>query len=113
MATTSTAFFEQKKYRLYRAIRQQLELGDLAGLPMETARERALLQIRDAIKEVRANSELQELARDIIEEILALGPLDELLRDPTVSDSLVNGCYEVYIDRHGHVQKTPAFKRLP
>ncbi len=45
------------------------------------------------------------LLQELMDEIFGLGPLETLLRDTTVSDVLVNGPYEVYIERYGRLEK--------
>ncbi|MCW8829945.1 MAG: CpaF family protein, partial [Gammaproteobacteria bacterium] len=44
---------------------------------------------------------------DIINEVLGLGPIEPLLADPTVSDILVNTYRQIYVERHGRLEKTP------
>ena len=39
----------------------------------------------------------QDLAEKIAQEICGLGPLDDLLDDPSVTEIMVNGPYEIYI----------------
>ncbi len=46
------------------------------------------------------------LIEEVKNEILGLGPLEPLLRDDTISDILVNGSSEVYIERGGKLYKT-------
>ena len=41
-----------------------------------------------------------------MDEIFGLGPLEELLRDPTITDILVNGSSEIYIERRGRLEPT-------
>jgi pilus assembly protein CpaF len=49
----------------------------------------------------------ETLEQDMVDEISGLGPLGRLMRDPTVSDVLVNGPEEIWIDRFGRLEKTP------
>jgi pilus assembly protein CpaF len=42
----------------------------------------------------------------IEDEVLGLGPLEPLLKDPTISDILVNGASQVYIERRGKLELT-------
>ena len=42
----------------------------------------------------------------IQDEMLGLGPIESLLSDPTVSDILVNGPFQVYAERHGKIVHT-------
>jgi pilus assembly protein CpaF len=46
----------------------------------------------------------QHIIREIENEILGLGPLEQLLGDPAISDILVNGPTQVYIERHGKLE---------
>ncbi len=42
----------------------------------------------------------------IEDEVLGLGPLELLLQDSTISDILVNGCKQVYVERRGKLELT-------
>jgi len=48
----------------------------------------------------------QDLAEKIAQEISGLGPLDDLLDDPSVTEIMVNGPYEIYIEKDGVLHKT-------
>jgi len=52
--------------------------------------------------------EKQQLLREVMDEIFGLGPIQEFLRDPGVSDVLVNGPREIYIEKNGRLELTPA-----
>jgi pilus assembly protein CpaF len=43
-----------------------------------------------------------------MDEIFGLGPIQEFLRDPGVSDVLVNGPREIYIEKNGRLELTSA-----
>jgi pilus assembly protein CpaF len=43
--------------------------------------------------------------RDAVDALVGLGPLEELLRDEAVSDVFVNGPDEVWIERHGVLER--------
>lgn len=43
---------------------------------------------------------------EVVARVLGLGPLEPLLADPRVSDVLVNGPNEVYVERDGHLERT-------
>jgi pilus assembly protein CpaF len=45
--------------------------------------------------------------RAVADELTGLGPLAPLLADPAVTDVLVNGPFEVWVDRDGRVERTP------
>ena len=47
-----------------------------------------------------------EAAQSAVDALIGLGPLERLLADPTVSDVLVNGRHEVWIERLGDLSLT-------
>jgi pilus assembly protein CpaF len=51
-------------------------------------------------------NEREVLIRVILQEIKGYGPLDPLLADPTVSDILVNGAKQIYVEKGGKLYKT-------
>ena len=55
--------------------------------------------------------ERYELAGQVLDEVFGLGPLEPLLQDSTISDILVNGYNQVYVERRGKLEKVNvAFK---
>jgi len=46
-----------------------------------------------------------ELAADVVDALVGLGPLEVLLRDPEVSDVLVNGPDDIWVERRGTLQR--------
>jgi len=55
-------------------------------------------------------NELEEaaLAAELTDDMIGLGPLEPLLRDDEVTDILVNGPFDVYVERFGKLEKTQA-----
>ena len=51
-------------------------------------------------------AERARLASELLEEALGVGPLAPLMADPAVSDILVNGPGQVWVERHGRLEKT-------
>jgi len=50
-------------------------------------------------------AEKERLAKDIRDELLGYGPLEILLNDSTVSDILVNGYNNIYVERKGKLER--------
>lgn len=46
------------------------------------------------------------LVRDLVDEFAGFGPVEPLLRDPAVTDVMVNGPADVWVDRGGRVERT-------
>ena len=53
-------------------------------------------------------SEREKLIKEIEDEVLGLGPLEPFMQDPNISDVLVNGYNQVYIERNGKLEATTA-----
>ncbi len=49
----------------------------------------------------------KDLAERIVQEICGLGPIDEFLSDPLITEIMVNGPDEVYVERDGAIVQTP------
>src|ERR1043165_4803590 len=46
-------------------------------------------------------AERERVIEEILDEVFGLGPLEPLLKDPSISDIMVNGFDNVYIERGG------------
>src|SRR6266478_2628945 len=51
-------------------------------------------------------AERERLIEEVLDEVFGLGPLEPLLKDPSISDILVNGFDNVYIERNGQLKET-------
>ena len=52
--------------------------------------------------------EYHQLVDEVLDEVLGLGPLEPFLKDPSVSDILINTHRQVYVERVGKLEQTPA-----
>ncbi|MEJ2138177.1 MAG: CpaF family protein, partial [Gammaproteobacteria bacterium] len=48
----------------------------------------------------------QQIIRCIEDDVMGLGPLEPLLADKSISDILVNGPHDVYVERRGKLERT-------
>ncbi|QGY38853.1 CpaF family protein [Pseudodesulfovibrio cashew] len=53
-------------------------------------------------------AERKRMLAEIQDEVIGLGPLEPYIQDPTVNDILVNGYKQVYVERKGKLELTPA-----
>jgi pilus assembly protein CpaF len=95
------------KQEVIHRIVKMLDLPMLANLEETEARS----LIRESCEGVMAQESLpfnmstrQRIIHEIENEILGLGPLEQLLSDPTISDILVNGPDQVYIEKRGKLE---------
>ena len=51
-------------------------------------------------------AERERITEEVLDEVFGLGPLEPLLKDPSVSDILVNGFDNVYVERGGVLVET-------
>src|SRR6186713_2894613 len=101
--------YQQMKARVHQLLLGRLDLVAVESMAPERLRgELSLLVERLLIEEniVVNATERRNLVRDIQHEMLGLGPLEPLLADPTVSDILVNGSKQVYVERRGQLSLT-------
>jgi len=97
------------KLRIYNRLLEVMDLSLISSIPEDQARS----QIRDIstrlLNEASAPlsvEQRQHVIKRIEDEVLGLGPLEPLLADPSVSDVLVNGAKQVYVERRGRLQLT-------
>jgi pilus assembly protein CpaF len=48
----------------------------------------------------------EDLIHEIIDEAIGLGPIEPLLRDDTVTEIMVNGPYDILVEKNGKIQRT-------
>lgn len=48
--------------------------------------------------------EVRQLGIELLDEIYGLGPIEPLLTDPTISDILINGYNQIYVERAGQLE---------
>ena len=53
-----------------------------------------------------SDTDRERLLQDLHAEMFGLGPLERLMDDPTISDILVNGPSQIFVERHGRLEET-------
>jgi pilus assembly protein CpaF len=66
--------------------------------------EEALTVLREH-RVVLSARDLSRLVNEISDELVGLGPIESLLKDPEVSEVMVNGADDVYVERKGRIEK--------
>jgi pilus assembly protein CpaF len=54
-----------------------------------------------------AHQDRERIAAELMDDIVGHGPLERLLEDDTISEIMVNGPYDVWVERSGKLHKTP------
>ena len=52
-------------------------------------------------------TELDQLGVSVFDEMVGLGPIEPLLQDDSIADILINGPFQVYVERRGELEITP------
>jgi len=101
--------FQQLKTQLHRQMVDAIDISKAGQLDAEQLREqlRALAAHLCSLEPVSLPAGDREgMVQEILDEIFAFGPLQPLMNDPAVSDVLVNGYRNVYVERDGLLQPT-------
>jgi pilus assembly protein CpaF len=97
------------KDNLHGQLLSRIDLNVMAAMKPERLREELGLLVERLLQDtgVALNAPgRKQLVQDILDEIMGLGPLEPLLADASVSDILVNGPHQVYVERSGRLVKT-------
>jgi pilus assembly protein CpaF len=100
---------QQVKGKVHRKLLERLNLSNLDRLERQQVAEAVRKVVQDLITQegVPLNFEERDtIVVQVLDEIFGLGPLEPLIKDPEVSDILVNTYKQVYIERHGRLERT-------
>jgi len=97
------------KNRIHRHLIERIDLAKVDVLPRDVVEQ----QIRQVVEDLLADEETplsrwerNQIILEIQHETFGLGPIEPLIRDPSVSDILVNGPQDVFVERHGKLEET-------
>ena len=68
--------------------------------------EELINRIMDREAEYLSRMERQKIVTEIMDEVVGYGPIEPLIRDPEISEIMVNGPKQVFIERDGKLEKT-------
>ena len=102
--------YAQLRERIQQRLLREFE-GDAAALAGD--QDKLRLQVEEMIGSVIAEehvavtrAERASLVMDLLNEIVGLGPIEPLLNDPDVDEVMVNGPYQIYVERKGKLELT-------
>src|SRR5438094_2217441 len=82
--------------------------ADLDTLSPPERRLRVRDEVMAVLKEARMilpSSVVTQVVNQVSDEVVGLGPIERLLKDPEVSEVMVNGADDVYVERKGRVER--------
>ena len=101
--------YQELKFTLHRKLLDRINLEVLAGIDDDRIRaevRQAVLAIVEDEPNLLTATEKVQISDEVLHEVFGLGPLEPLLRDPGISDILVNGHRQVYVERKGLLELT-------
>ena len=99
------------KMNVHRQLIETLDMNEAQRIPLEQLHEECSRKIDSLLSKQQyplSGPEKQQLLSDVMDEVFGYGPLGVFLRDPSVSDILVNGPHQVYLERKGQLERTDA-----
>jgi pilus assembly protein CpaF len=101
--------YQELKFTLHRKLLDRINLEALATIDNQRVRaevRQAVISLIDGEPTLLSSLERQQISEEVLDEVFGLGPLEPLLQDPTISDILVNGHKQVYVERRGLLEQT-------
>jgi len=101
--------YQELKSSVHRDLISRVDLERVANQRDEHTRGQVLSVIQDLVANLKtplSGRERERLALEVLDEVFGLGPLEPVLQDPAVSDILVNGPRQVYVERGGILEES-------
>jgi pilus assembly protein CpaF len=101
--------FQQLKLAVHNRLFETLDVARLENLEPDVAVSKVSQCINEILDEegrLITDSDRERLTNEIKNELLGLGPLEPLLWDDSITDILVNGPNQVYVEREGKLYPT-------
>ncbi|MGE5269783.1 MAG: CpaF family protein [Thiohalocapsa sp.] len=103
------AAIEAAKAQIQPLVLEHMDVAAAAEMPRPAFEAQLTGWVKELLAETKIQlnfTEQRELVESLIADMLGLGPLEPLLADETVSDIMVNGPKQVYVERRGKLELT-------
>lgn len=101
--------FEEMKRRIHGKLVDKLDLNKIGDLQGDVLRREIRLVVEhlcESEETLLNRAERERLVEEVLDETFGFGPLEALLKDPSISDILINGPKQIYVERRGKLEKT-------
>ncbi len=101
--------YKDLKTRVHHKLIAELEKNPLPSTDDEEFEERVRSLTEEFLNrdtEYLPRTEKQKIIEDMVNEVVGFGPITPLINDDTVTEVMVNGPYQVYVERGGRLEKT-------
>lgn len=89
----------------------EIDLGELSRMDASQRRvrlERVMAHLVSREGLILSSRQRNQLVRRVVDEAVGLGVLEPLLADDTISEIMINGHQELYVERFGKLQRLPS-----
>jgi pilus assembly protein CpaF len=103
------SFSQDLKIKIHRKLIDTIDLTKVSTLESEQVKTEIRRILEDMVMAEAlplSRTDRERLVTEVQHEAFGLGPLEFLMVDPTISDILVNTYQNVYIERHGRLERT-------
>ncbi|QDU54906.1 Putative conjugal transfer protein [Aeoliella mucimassa] len=103
------AEFENIKRRIHTKLVDKLDLSRVGELEGDVLRREIRLVVEhlcDTEDTFLNRNERDRLVEEVLDETFGLGPMELLLKDPSISEIMVNGPKNIYVEKSGKLVKT-------
>ena len=107
----AAAVTPEVKGLIHRRLLETLDFIEARRMPHEELQRECSRRLETLLSEHHcplSTPEKAQMIRELMDEIFGLGPLEEFIRDSAISDVLVNGPKQIYIEREGVLHLTDA-----
>ena len=106
--------YYELKAHVHRRLIEEIDFNQLGDKDSDRLRPKIKEAVNQLILEedtLLTSSERERLVEDIVNETMGLGPLEQLLNDPTVSEIMINGPHQIFIEKKGKlIESSVRFK---
>lgn len=104
--------FEDLKKDIHRSVidvynKELAEKKDEEEIDLKDIIEQLVIQSGENLTKIKREQIIQEIHDDVV----GLGPLESIIRDPDVTEIMVNGPKDIYIEKKGKIQLSPVVFR--
>jgi pilus assembly protein CpaF len=99
----------QVKAQVMPLLMQRIDIAVASSLGPDELRSQIGEIVQEIITDLRLQfnaAEMRALVRLLVDDMIGLGPLEPLLADESVTDIMVNGPHQVYVERKGKLELT-------
>lgn len=107
-----TDTFRDLKIRLHKEVIQVLDDESKSNNKGAVSHQNLNLRVEELVTTLverelstQPKAERQKISREIVDEVVGFGPLEPLINDSDITEIMVNGPTQVFVERHGKLEK--------